>query len=150
YWDHERACIDGDRHAFKRRFVERIGAHARMLRQAGLDLVLIGDWNVSRAAIDTVPRLRREEPHATARREFNEDFMRGLDLIDAWRELHPDARQYTWFNRRARPGRLDAARVDFALLDRRLLPRVLAIEIDDAPAARAGSDHAPLALTLAC
>jgi exodeoxyribonuclease-3 len=150
YWDHERGCVAGDRHAFKRRLIERIGAQVRTLRETGLDLILIGDWNTTRAAIDTDPRLRREAPHAAARRAFNEDFMHGLDLVDAWRELHPDACQYTWFNRRASPARPDAARVDFALVDRHLMPRVLAIEIDDAPGARAGSDHAPVSLTLAC
>ena len=63
-------------------------------------------------------------------------------LVDAFRENHPDVRRYTWFNVRAeRWGRLDAARVDYALVARALMPRVLETEVLDH---RFGSDHAPI------
>lgn len=144
YWDHERGAFVGDRHAFKRRFVERVGEEAKALRARGLDLVMIGDWNVSRTRQDTYPRLRTEEPHALARRLFNDVFMPSLDVVDAFRELHPDARKYTWFRRHVPPPRLDAARVDFALVSRSLLPRVVEADVDERPEARGASDHAPL------
>jgi exodeoxyribonuclease-3 len=94
--------------------------------------------------MDTTPRLRTEEPHATARRRFNEEFIGGLDLVDVFRDLHPQTHAYTWFNRRARSGRLDAARVDFVLASCTLADRVAGAGIDVAEAARAGSDHAPV------
>ena len=148
YWDHDAGGVRGDRHAFKQRFAERLAEEMRILQGRGLRLLLIGDWNVSRARIDTTPRLRTEEPHGTARRRFNEEFVGGLDLVDVLRERHPDLRAYTWFNRRARNGRLDAARVDFALVSRSLSDEVLDAGIDAAPEARPGSDHAPLWVTL--
>ena len=143
HWDTERDAPHGDRHQFKQRFIERLGEEMRVLQAGGMELVLIGDWNVSRTRQDTTPRLRTEEPHATARRRFNEEFVVGLGLIDAFRELHPDTRAYTWFHPRSRH-RLDAARVDFALLGEGLLPRLVGAGIEDDPALRPGSDHAPL------
>lgn len=148
HFDHDRGAIHGDRHAFKQAFIARVADEMTALRAHGLRLVLIGDWNVSRTRLDTTPRLRTEEPHATARRRFNEEFVDGLGLVDVFRARHPDARAYTWFNRRARGGRLDAARVDFALVDASIADAVIESGIDDDPEARTGSDHAPLWVTL--
>jgi exodeoxyribonuclease-3 len=111
--------------------------------------VLIGDWNVSRTALDTHPRLRSETPHALARAELNDVLMPALDVLDVFRERHPTLRQYSWFNRSAaRYGRLDAARVDYALISRSLLPRVVDASIEQDRVLRFGSDHAPVRLSL--
>ena len=72
HFDHERGAVHGDRHGFKQAFIARLGSELSALRANGLRLVLAGDWNVSRSRIDTTPRLRTEEPHATARRRFND------------------------------------------------------------------------------
>jgi exodeoxyribonuclease III len=99
---------------------------------------MAGDWNVSRSALDTYPRLRTEEPHAGARAEFNAR-IDAEGFIDIWRERHPKERAYTWFNRRARG--LDAARVDYILASSDLAPRIRAAEIlDRLPL----SDHSPV------
>jgi exodeoxyribonuclease III len=146
WFDHALGRVDGDRHRWKRRFNERLFADAAALQARGIDLVMIGDWNISRTRADTHPRLRTEEPHATARAQLNDTLMPALDIVDAFRALHPDARKYTWFNKRAR--RLDAARVDYALVSRRLLPHVTEADIDEDRAARWKSDHAPLWLSV--
>jgi exodeoxyribonuclease-3 len=146
YWDHELGRFEGDRHLYKRRFVERLAQECAALVRRGFDLVLAGDWNVSRTKLDTHPRLRTEEPHALARAAFNDVFIPSLDLVDAFRELHPAARKYTWFNPRAR--HLDAARVDFILISRALLDRLEEADIDESPEARLGSDHAPVCIVL--
>lgn len=146
HFDHARGVADMDRHAFKRVFQSQVATYFAGFPE--LRLALLGDWNVSRTARDTFPRLRREPPHATARAEFNEALMPRLDVVDAFRELHPEARAYTWYNRRAPPGVLDAARVDFALVSRALLPRVREASVLSDPALRFGSDHAPIALRL--
>ncbi|MGN6511991.1 MAG: exodeoxyribonuclease III [Lysobacteraceae bacterium] len=143
HYDHDLDAVHGDRHAFKQAFIARLGGELATLQAHGLRLLLAGDWNVSRTRLDTTPRLRTEEPHATARRRFDEEFVAGLGLVDVFRAHHPDARAYTWFNRRARGGRLDAARVDFVLAGRALADRVTATGIDAAEEARPGSDHAP-------
>jgi exodeoxyribonuclease III len=149
YFDPECGHEDGDRHAYKRRFQAQLLEYFEAARARGFELVLVGDWNVSRAAIDTYPRLRTEAPHQTARAMLNDAFMPALHVEDAFRALNPDARAYTWFNRlAARYGRLDAARVDYALVSRSLLPAVASATIMQEQALRFGSDHAPITLTL--
>ena len=145
YYDHELGRVEGDRHAFKRRFQSEL-IHTFQRLPEGRELVLIGDFNVSRTLLDTFPRLRTELPHALARAMFNDTLMPALDVVDAFRELHPELRQYTWFNRLAPPGRLDAARVDFALVSRALMPRIASASILDEPTLRFHSDHAPVEL----
>lgn len=148
YYDHELGELSGDRHGFKRRFQELLIKQGRLHAARGLELIMIGDWNVSRTKLDIFPRLRTAPPHALARRHLNQELIPALDLVDAFRELHPDARKYTWFNRLAPPGTLDAARVDYALISRSLLERVRSADILEDPAARHRSDHAPLTLAV--
>ena len=140
YFD-DAGLIAGDRHALKRRFQSRVMDLGHELRNES-PVIMIGDWNISRAAHDTHPRLRTEQPHARAREEFNAR-MATEGFVDIWRERHPAERAYTWFNRRARG--LDAARVDFALVSSDLAPRIRAAEIlEPLPL----SDHAPVAVEL--
>lgn len=147
HYDHDEGRVIGTRHDWKRRMIERVDDFVRSLVEEGSrDVVLVGDWNISRSARDTHPRLRTEEPHATARAAFNDAFLPGLGLVDAFRELHPPDRRYTWFRRGVAPGK-DAARVDFALVPRTMMPRVEEADIWDEPAQRHRSDHAPIVLT---
>jgi len=133
--------IVGDRHELKRRFQSEIMDLGRALRKEG-SVIMAGDWNVSRTASDTQPRLRTEEPHASARAAFNAR-LDAEGFVDIWRERHPEERAYTWFNRRARG--LDAARVDYVLVSDELAPRVRAADIFDLLPC---SDHAPVAVEL--
>lgn len=145
HFDHEQGAIVGDRHGFKRRFQADLIDYLQRLRR-DYPLLLAGDWNISRCALDTWPRLRAEYPHDLARSMFNETLLPALDVVDVFRERHPDTRAYTWFNRAAKAGTLDAARVDFWLVSRALLAGVSEAEILDDPAQRFHSDHAPVVL----
>ena len=130
---------DGDRHAFKRRLQSQLFALATELAP---NVILAGDWNVTRTALDTHPRLRTEGPHALARAELNAH-LEATGFVDIWRHLYPDDRGYTWFNPRART--LDAARVDYIVVSPDLISRVHAAEI--LPRHR-WSDHAPLSVEI--
>jgi exodeoxyribonuclease-3 len=134
--------VAGDRHALKRRFQSSVMDLGRELRKEG-PVIMAGDWNVSRTVLDTHPRLRTEEAHARARTEFDAR-LTAEGFIDIWRELHPGERAYTWFNRRSR--RLDAARVDYALVSSDLVPCIGAADILEPLSS--WSDHAPVALEL--
>lgn len=147
YWDHAINGVSGDRHGFKRRVQRQILARAAELAARG-DAVFIGDWNVSQTKLDIHPRLRTEAPHAQSRAEFA-SHVTASGLVDIYRHLHPDERGYTWFNAQAaRFGRLDAARVDYALVSPSLVPRVHRAAILTEPGDRPGSDHAPIFLEL--
>lgn len=148
HFDHEAGCVRGDRHGWKRRFHELLAEIVRAAEAGGLDTLLLGDFNVSQTRADTTPRLRTEEPHAGSRAHFKKTLVDDLGMVDVFRALHPEARAYTWFGRRSRPGRLDAARVDFALLPASRLEDVTRAWIDEGHAGHHGSDHAPLHVVL--
>lgn len=133
--------VAGDRHALKRRFQSSVMDLGRDLRRAG-GVIMAGDWNVSRTAQDTYPRLRTEGPHARARAELNARLTEE-GFVDIWRDRHADERGYTWFNRRSRG--LDAARVDYILVSSDLAPRVRSADILDL---LPWSDHAPIRVEL--
>jgi exodeoxyribonuclease III len=132
----------GDRHQFKRRFQSSVMDLGRELRRHG-GVMMAGDWNVSRTAQDTHPRLRSAQPHSLARAELNERLLAD-GFVDVWRERHRNERAYTWFNRRSRT--LDAARVDYVLVSEDLVPRVVAADILKL---LPWSDHAPISVELA-
>ncbi|HMJ55506.1 MAG TPA: exodeoxyribonuclease III [Polyangiaceae bacterium] len=148
HWDHELARHEGDRHGWKRRFHGHVAELVRALRQERFEVVAIGDWNVSQTRIDITPRLRTEEPHAGSRADFARTMIDDLGLVDVFRARNPTARAYTWFSPFSRPGKLDAARVDFALVSPGLVPRVVQASVDESVEHRFGSDHAPLSLSV--
>jgi len=140
YFD-ETGHVAGNRHELKRRFQMQVMDLGRRLREQG-SVIMAGDWNVSRTAEDTHPRLRTEEPHARARAELN-DLLTVEGFVDIWRQRHPNERAYTWFNRKARG--LDAARVDYILVSNDLVPAVLTADILEL---LPWSDHAPVRVEL--
>lgn len=147
YFDPETGAVKGDRHEFKRKFQHGLLDYFQAASARGLKLILLGDWNVSRTQLDVYPRLRKEIPHATARAMLNEVFMPALAVEDVFRVLNPEARAYTWFSRvAAKYGRLDAARVDYALVSNSLLSSITGATIRQDEVFELGSDHAPVML----
>jgi exodeoxyribonuclease III len=144
WFDPETGERAGDRHSFKRALQRLVLDDAATMR----DVVVIGDFNVSRSKLDVYPRLRTEEPHGRARKELN-DRIDELGFVDAFRALHPTAKKYTWFARGAAArGKVDGARVDYALVSKSLAPRVVEADIDESRANTVGTDHAPFWIEL--
>jgi exodeoxyribonuclease-3 len=145
YWDHDRGEVVGDRHAFKRTVQDRLFELARGLAADG-PVILAGDWNVSRTRLDVHPRLRTEEPHATARAQL-EAHLAASGMVDVYRQLHPEERGYTWISR-VRPRVLDAARVDYVVVSAELAGRVSEATIVEPPLDRGRSDHRVVTVTV--
>ncbi|KAI0375626.1 DNase I-like protein [Pilatotrama ljubarskyi] len=131
----------------KREFNRLLMEECRAMQQRGLRLVLIGDFNISLTKKDCYPRLRTEYPHGLARAEFREQFIPGLDVVDVFRELHPDTKAYSWFAK-GKPQGKDCARVDYALVESSLRDNVVDLAYLQDPQDRGHSDHAPLLLTM--
>ncbi|GJE87549.1 DNase I-like protein [Phanerochaete sordida] len=131
----------------KREFNRLLLREVRAMQARGLRVVLVGDFNISLTAKDCFPRLRTEYPHALARKEFNETFIPGANVVDVFREKHGDEKRFSWFAK-GRPQGSDCARVDYALVERTQVDRVVEIEYMDDPKERAHSDHAPLLLVM--
>jgi exodeoxyribonuclease-3 len=85
----------GTRSQRKREFNRLLMLECQEIQKQGYRLVMVGDWNISLEARDCFPRLRTEEPHAQARKEFNEVFMPTLDVVDIFRAKHGDKRSYS-------------------------------------------------------
>lgn len=131
----------------KREFNRLLMEECERMQARDLRLVLIGDFNISLTEQDCYPRLRTEYPHGLARKEFREQFIPTLDVVDIFRDRHKDRVSYSWFAK-GKPQGKDCARVDYALIERSLASSVLDIAYFEDPHERAHSDHAPLMLIL--
>ncbi|KAI0092842.1 Endonuclease/exonuclease/phosphatase [Irpex rosettiformis] len=131
----------------KREFNRLLLKECQEMQKRGLRLVLIGDFNISLTALDCYPRLRMEYPHMLARKEFNEKFIPGANVVDIFREVHGDCLVFSWFAK-GKPQGADCARVDYALVERTLISRVLETGYLEDSGERAHSDHAPVWLAL--
>jgi exodeoxyribonuclease-3 len=112
--------------------------------------VVCGDFNICPAAIDSWDEERHRDRifHTEAERER---FQRLLELgfVDAFRERHPDAREFSWWDYRGGAfHRGLGLRIDFLLASRSAMERLRAVEIDrDYRKKKDGltaSDHAPV------
>ena len=99
----------------KREFNRLLLRECQAMQARGLRVVLIGDFNIALAEPDSHPRLRMEHPHALARKEFNEEFIPGANVVDVFRHVHGDKRAFSWFAK-GKPQGEDCARVDYALV----------------------------------
>ncbi|KAJ3553285.1 hypothetical protein NM688_g3697 [Phlebia brevispora] len=131
----------------KREFNRLLLRECQAMQARGLHVVLIGDFNISLTKADCYPRLRTEYPHALARKEFNEKFIPEAKVADVFRHIHGDKRSFSWFAK-GKPQGEDCARVDYALVERAIVDRVVHMEYLEDPKERAHSDHAPLLLEL--
>lgn len=66
-----------------------------------------------------------------------------LGWVDAWRQVHPQGREYTWYSHRQRGFRLD-----HAFLSPALSPRLRTAALDHTPRLSGASDHSALCVEL--
>ncbi len=111
-------------------------------------LVVLGDLNVAHRDIDIYnPNNHRHMAGMTDIERHNfEVLLSSANLVDAWRDLHPNQRQYTYFDYRTRARVRNAGwRLDYALVSRAIHLRIARCEIlSDID----GSDHVPVELVL--
>jgi len=140
--------------ADKLRFLEAAAERVAELRDAGEEVVLAGDFNVTRDDRDVYdPAAFEGGTHVTAEERAALDAIleRGV-LLDSYRHLHdgPDDVHYTWWDYRA--GNFHKGlglRIDFLFVSESLGGRVLDCHIErDFRKGTKPSDHAPLVLEL--
>jgi exodeoxyribonuclease-3 len=135
------------------RKLEFLEAAARRTEELGGDgpMVLCGDMNIAPADADVYdPAAFAGGTHVTAQERARLAAILDTGLIDAYRQLHPDEPQFTWWDYRA--GHFHKGfglRIDLALVSRELADRVLSCGIDrNFRKGQKPSDHAPLLLEL--
>ena len=136
----------GPKFAYKLAWMERLAIHAEKLRDAGVPVVLAGDFNVVPSDRDIYPK-NSYANNALLQPESRAVFQRILDQgwVDAIRTLHPDAPMYTfWDYLRNRWQRDAGLRIDHLLLSPRAAKRIVDAGVDrDIRAKEGASDHAP-------
>ena len=142
----------GPKLAYKLAWYGALHAHAAALLEAGVPVVLAGDYNVMPTALD-VYKPERWRDDALFRPEVRAAFhvLTGQGWTDAIRLRHPDERVYTfWDYLRNAWGRDAGLRLDHLLLSPSLVARLGAAEVDrDVRGRPHASDHAPAWIELA-
>ena len=141
--------LDSPEYPRKLAFLEAMGA--RIAQLSGADLIVGGDMNIAPSDLDVYdPVAFVGGTHVSApEREHLERMIAG-GMVDAYRELHPDEVQYTWWDYRA--GNFHKGlglRIDLLLVSAALAGRLVSCGIDrDYRKGKKPSDHAPLLLEL--
>lgn len=142
----------GPKFAYKLRWFERLAAYADELLAHQVPVALIGDFNVMPTELD-VYKPERWLDDALFRPEVRAAFAEIVDQgwTDALRELHPDARIYTfWDYFRNAWGRNAGLRIDHLLLSPTLAGRLRDAGVDSHVRGwEKASDHAPAWIALA-
>jgi exodeoxyribonuclease-3 len=136
----------GPRFDYKLAWFERLLRHAASLREAGVPVVLAGDYNVAPTETDIYPT-RSWDDDALIQPASRAAFARlvGQGWTDAIRKIHPGERVYTfWDYKRRRWDRDAGLRLDHILLSSDLAARLHDAGVDrDERGRQNASDHAP-------
>ncbi len=128
-------------------FLDAIAARAAALR-SGAPLVIAGDFNVTRDDRDVYdPAAFAGSTHVTAdERSRLELILADGGLVDAYRHVHPDAQQFTWWDyRQGHFHRGLGLRIDYILVSDSLAGGLAECAIArDFRKGTKPSDHAPL------
>ena len=147
YRDSSTGKVIGTRHDRKRTFHTLLAAEVERYEKQGWQVVVAGDINISRTAIDSYPDLRLGKEHVQNRADFHKKFIDGLGMLDTFRLLHADRPKYT-YRPRNKPWNAGMDRVDMILVTEALENKVAEADILDIEADRGPSDHVPLFMKL--
>lgn len=140
--------VDSEWYAQKLDFLAAAAERVREIRAIGTPLVVAGDMNVCPADIDVYdPAAFATETHVTPpERAALEQLAEAGGLHDAFRRLHPDEQQFTWWDYRAGHFHKNLGlRIDLALVSDDIAARLTRAGMER-PYRKGSrpSDHAPL------
>ncbi|MEA2160461.1 MAG: exodeoxyribonuclease [Solirubrobacteraceae bacterium] len=143
-------ALDSPEFPRKLAFLDAITARAGALR--GAPVMIAGDMNIAPEDRDVYdPALFVGSTHVTPQERGRLQHILDQGLVDAYRAVHPDEPQFTWWDYRA--GNFHRGlglRIDLALLSADLVAKLSACRIDrNYRKGSKPSDHAPLLVDLA-
>jgi exodeoxyribonuclease-3 len=137
----------GPKFDYKLAWFDRLIAHAAILREAEVPVVLAGDYNVVPTERDMYPSRSSYAKNALVQPQSRAAFRRLLDQgwTDALRATHPYEPMFTFWDYKRDAWRKDAGlRLDHLLLTPDLVGRLVEAGVDRAVRGEAdASDHAP-------
>lgn len=130
---------------FKMRFNKVVERYVKKVSEESV--ILCGDFNVAREEIDLArPKDNAKNAGFT---EIERNWIRGFlgsKWIDAFRYLHPDTREYTWWSQRQGVRAKNIGwRIDYFFLSEGMKSMIRGCKIDGGVY---GSDHAPVILEI--
>ena len=148
-----------ERQAFKFKVMDWLGPVLAQWLNSGRDYVLCGDWNIVRSALDIknwksnqknsgcLPEERHWLNGLCADQAERHDPASGHGWVDAYRALHPQGQDYTWWSNRGAARANDVGwRIDYQLVTPALRARLRGCSICRDPRF---SDHAPFTVDYA-
>jgi exodeoxyribonuclease-3 len=141
--------LDSPEYPRKLSFLDAMGARVQELSAS--DLIVGGDMNIAPSDLDVYdPAAFVGGTHVSEPERAHLEAILADGMVDAYRSLHPDEAQYTWWDYRA--GNFHKGlglRIDLALVSSAIAPRLVSCGIDrDYRKGKKPSDHAPLLLEL--
>lgn len=112
-------------------------------------VVYVGDFNVAPTELDIARAKENEKSHGYTIEERTAfaDLLKGCGMIDAYRVLHPNQRQYTWFSNYAKSRERNIGWfIDRIIVSQSLKKHISSISILPK---YFGSDHVPIQVTMA-
>jgi exodeoxyribonuclease-3 len=142
--------LDSPEYPRKLAFLDAMAARISEL-QADSGVIVAGDMNIAPADVDVYdPPAFEGGTHVSAAERDRLGAILDNGMVDAYRAVHPDEVQYTWWDYRA--GHFHKGfglRIDLALVSTPLAERLTACGIDrNFRKGKKPSDHAPLMLEL--
>lgn len=116
-----------DRHAFKMQFLKAFKPWINKLLKERPNLIVVGDYNIVHQDMDIHNPGRKDNPSGfrpEERKWLNNWFKK--DFTDAFRQVHPDSREYSWWTYRAGArGKDKGWRIDYISVSNPLVPRII-------------------------
>ena len=144
--------IGSDKYVYKLAWLARLRAWLDRHCDPATPLALCGDWNVAPTDLDVHdPGAWAGSIHCSEPERQAVAAIAGWGLRDTFRVLHPDARQWSWWDYRGVSFFKDQGlRIDYHLVSASLAARLTACTIDrEMRKGRDASDHAPVVATFA-
>lgn len=144
--------LDSPEFPRKLAFLEAAARRAAELKAGGTRMLICGDFNIAPRDADVYdPQLFADSTHVTGEERSRLAAIEAAgELCDAYRRLHPDTPQFTWWDYRA--GHFHKGfglRIDLALISESLAPQLREVGIDrNFRKGTKPSDHAPLLVRL--
>jgi len=142
----------GEKYAYKLAWMCRLKAHAVSLLAKGAPFLLAGDYNICPTNADVYdPAGWAEDALCFIDSRQRYRALLHLGLTEAWRALHPNVQDYTFWDYQAGAWpKNHGLRIDHFLLSPQLADRLQACEIDRQPRGQEkASDHVPIWVEIA-
>lgn len=137
-----------ERHQFKQQFLHDLNDHLKAQIAAGIEIILVGDYNVAHREVDLYDpvRLSKESGFLPEERQWFDRFIE-LGFVDTFRFFHPDQKQaYSWWSYRELARISNRGwRIDYVCVTKGLQSKLKSAAI---MADVMGSDHCPVMVEL--